>query len=143
MQNFHEGFSTGESSHYMVNPNAMKKIKQVVPDIKLIVLLRNPIDRAYSHYRLEVKQKRENLTFEEALEIEDKRISNEIEKMVKQNIFSEKFYYWSYKFQGCYYNFLEKWFELFPKNQFLIIESNELYNNPSFVFEKIFKFTKK
>src|SRR5205807_9139589 len=49
-------FITGEASpYYLFHPHAPKRIAKILPQVKLVVLLRNPIDRAYSHYYHEVR----------------------------------------------------------------------------------------
>ena len=67
---------------YLIHPHAAKRISKLYPNVKLIVLFRNPIDRAYSHYEQEtIYAGRETLSFEEAIEKENERISHEYEKM--------------------------------------------------------------
>ena len=57
-------------------------MRGLVPEAKLIVLVRNPVDRAFSHYQHEVALGREPLSFEEALEAEDERLRGEEEHML-------------------------------------------------------------
>lgn len=60
---------TGEASpYYLFHPLAATRIARVLPRVKLIAILRNPVDRAYSHYHHNAKYKRETLSFEAALE---------------------------------------------------------------------------
>src|SRR5215471_396843 len=73
-------FITGEASpYYIFHPHAPRRIAQVLPHVKIIALLRNPIDRAYSQHWLEVKGKYETLPFEEAIKREPERIAGEHE----------------------------------------------------------------
>ena len=59
---------TGETSpYYIIHPHAPRRIAQAKPDVKILILLRNPGDRAYSHYNLEVKIGHEKLSFEDAI----------------------------------------------------------------------------
>ena len=70
-------FLTGESTPaYFHNPLVPKRVKQLLPKVKLIFLLRNPIERAFSHYKHNKKLNFENLTFEEAIKIESKRLED-------------------------------------------------------------------
>jgi hypothetical protein len=65
----------GEASTlYLYCPGTAERIRSLVPDAKLIVVLRQPADRAYSHYIMMVRSGREWLSFEEALEQERTRI---------------------------------------------------------------------
>src|SRR5690606_13433578 len=62
------GKVAGEASpHYMCFDKCASRIHEHFPDVKLVAVLRNPIDRAYSHYRMALRRKREDRTFEEAI----------------------------------------------------------------------------
>ena len=52
---------------YMMHPEVPSRIKQICPDVKMIAILRDPIERAYSHYHMAVRLKKETRTFEEAI----------------------------------------------------------------------------
>jgi hypothetical protein len=60
---------------------------RTLPDAKLIVPLRNPVERAYSHYQHQVRSRTENLSFEDALASEKERIQGEAEKLLKDDRF--------------------------------------------------------
>ncbi len=74
-----KGFAVrGEASHnYLYYADvAAPRIHEAVPDVKLVAVLRNPIDRAFSHYMLHVRNEREHAeSFAAALELEDARVS--------------------------------------------------------------------
>src|SRR5579859_2819290 len=81
-------FLTGEASpYYLFHPHAPRRIKAALPNAKLIVLLRNPIDRAYSQHWLEVMGKYESLSFEEAIQSEPERTAGELDKMLTDENF--------------------------------------------------------
>src|SRR5258706_8298254 len=76
-------FVTGEASaYYLFHPHVPKRVAQTLPHVKLVVLLRNPIDRAYSQYNFEVELGRETLSFEDALTHEEERTAKEREKIL-------------------------------------------------------------
>ena len=76
----HHQVITGEATpNYILHPNTKKRIKNLIPKAKIIVILRNPVDRAYSHYNHNVRRKLENLSFEEA--IQEKRFEGEEDKI--------------------------------------------------------------
>ena len=106
-----KSFLTGEATpRYLFHPHSPKRVHQVIPNVKLIVLLRNPIDRAYSHYQMEVDHGDEKLTFEEAIEKEEERITTDLERMEKdENFYSVNFYRKSYLTRGKYFNQLKRW----------------------------------
>lgn len=136
---------TGEASpYYIFYPLAPHRISQLLPRVKLIVLLRNPVDRAYSHYWHEVRRGNETLSFEEAIEREPERLWGERERL----IFHDGAYYsaahqqFSYLARGIYVDQLTVWLRLFPKEQFLILRSEEFYADPATTLNRIFAFLK-
>ena len=133
---------TGEATpRYLHYPHAPKRVFNLVPNVKLIVLLRNPIDRSYSHYQMEVDSGHEELSFEDAIDQEKQKIVHDMKKMEKdENFYSVNFYRKSYLDRGIYADQLKRWFEFFPKEQFLIIQSEDLYSNTPKVYEKVLKF---
>lgn len=127
-------FITGESSpYYLFHPHVPKRVAQAVPQAKLIVLLRNPIDRAYSQYNHEVDGGRETLpTFEEAIDREEERIAKEREKLLHDEYYvSEHHRHHSYLAKGMYVDQLLNWMTYFPREQFLILRSEDFYANPA------------
>ena len=139
---FNKKFITGEATpRYFNHPLAPKRIAKLMPKVKIIILLRNPIDRAYSHYQMEWDYRREKLTFEKAIQEEEKRIEGEFEKMEKiENYYSPKYYWFSHLTAGMYINQIKRWMQFFEKEQFLIIKSEDLYEGPSSTFNQVLKF---
>lgn len=141
----HQKFITGEATpRYIDNPHVPKRIKSVTPNAKFILMLRNPIDRAFSHYIMLKNNKikdLEPLTFEDAIEKEQERIEEEFHKMeINSAYHSEDYYLYGYLDRGIYVKKLEKWFEYFSPDQFLIINSEDFFNNPSKIYEDTVKF---
>ncbi len=133
---------TGEASpYYLFHPHAAKRVASLLPRIKLIVLLRNPIDRAYSHYQHTVRRGKEDLSFEDAIQNEETRLKKEKELLLlDENYFSFEYQYYSYLARGIYWEQLERWFCYFPREQFLIIPSESFLKNPADVFPKVVRF---
>jgi len=113
----------------------------------MIVLLRNPVDRAYSNWGIQYATDRpvEFLSFEEAIEEEEKRLgeipylSNELVSKLSFESF-HRFLLSSYKRRGMYAEQLKRYYELFPKDQILIVKSEDWFNKPKQVFERIITF---
>ena len=127
-------FITGESSpYYLFHPHVPRRVAKAVPHAKLIVLLRNPVDRAYSQYNHEVDGGRETLaTFEEAIDCEETRIAKEREKLLQDEFYvSEHYRHHSYLAKGIYVDQLLNWMSYFPKEQFLILRSEDFYARPA------------
>jgi len=135
-------FVTGEASpYYIFHPLTPYRISKMLPKIKLIAILRNPIDRAYSHYYFEKKLGIEKLSFEEVIKEESKRLYGETEK-IKNNKFYNSFNHQNYSYlaRGKYYDQLKIWYKLFAKEQILIICSEDFYENPNLVTNNALKF---
>ena len=109
--------------------------------MKLIVILRNPIDRAYSHYQEIVRKNLENLSFEEAIKKENERLEGEKEKILSNPKYnSSNYWVYSYLSTGIYIQQLKTWFDFFSKNQFLTLKTEDLENHPEQVLNEIFSF---
>ena len=131
----------GESSPYLNYPHSAKRVFSVVPDVKLVAILRNPIDRAYSSWKMETEFGYENLSFEEGIKEEENRIGKEIEKVLEnENYWSLPLFRYSYLERGKYAKNLKSWFEIFPKDQFLIISSEDFSSKPQETVNNIFQF---
>lgn len=123
---------TGEASpYYLFHPNAAKRVAKTLPQVKLIVLLRNPVNRAYSQYNHQRHQKGvEPLSFEDALECEEQRLNGEEAKILRDDKYSSfNHRHYSYLSRSKYIEQLPSWMDLFPKEQFLILKSEDLYSN--------------
>ncbi len=133
---------TGEGSpYYLFYPHAAWRVSQCVPHAKLIVLLRNPVDRAYSHYHHQVRLGLEELTFEQALDLEAERLVGEFEKLIAEpDAYSFNYQNYSYCARGMYADQLERWFRYFPREQFLIVASEQFYRAPASSFARVLDF---
>lgn len=119
---------TGEASpSYLSHPLVPKRVAQVVPEARLIALLRNPVDRAYSHYQQVVRKGREHLTFEEAIAGKKWRSSGEETRSVKGELLDGLDDDCEYLSRGIYVDQLLRWSSFFPEEQLLVIKSEDLY----------------
>ena len=136
-------FLTGEgSTQYYWYPHAPKRVKSLLPNVKIILLLRNPIDRSYSQYQMEFSKGNEELSsFEDAIELENERIQDEYEKMLQdENYYSKKYTIQSYITKSIYVNYIEEWLKYFPREQFLFLNSEEFNSDTSKVYKKTLNF---
>ena len=134
-----EKLISGESSpYYLYHPLSPKRVAAVLPAAKFFIVLRNPVDRAISNYNHRVKAGQEQLPIEIAFEKEAERIAGEEKKLYSGEInFSFEHYYHSYITRGIYHIQIRRWQELFSKEQFLILESSELFDRPEVAFLKV------
>ena len=115
----------GEASpYYVFHPEAPERILAAVPQAKFILLLRNPVDRAYSQYQMKVERGLETLPFAEAIEREPERLA------ATDDPLDPAWRHHSYLARGVYVNQIKRWFEYFPRDQFLIIKSEDFYAEP-------------
>ncbi|UCG37660.1 MAG: sulfotransferase domain-containing protein [Candidatus Bathyarchaeota archaeon] len=133
---------TGESSpYYLFHPHVPNRILETAPQVKLIVILRNPVDRAYSHYHHERRLGFEALSFEEAIRREEERLEGELERMIRDEKYhSFNHQHYSYLSRGIYVDQIRAWMNLFPKNQILILKSEDFHNDPRTVYNETVKF---
>jgi hypothetical protein len=133
---------TGEATpYYLYHPLVPERIVRTLPDVKLIALLRNPVERAYSHYNMNCRQQKESLSFEEAIECEEERLRGEYARLEQGEIeFSENHYKFGYLFRGIYVDRLKLWHEYFPPERLLVLRSEDLYEDPPAVLDQVIDF---
>ena len=112
-----------------LNDGKFRRIYDYNPDMKLIAILRNPIDRAFSNWNMEKQRKRETRTFLDSIKYEIENIDN-----IKQ---SRTF---SYLQRGFYSKQINRILKLFKKDQLLCIKNENLRNEPNLVLNKISNF---
>lgn len=129
----------GEASPgYLFHPLAPERVRATVPHAKLIVLLRDPVDRALSHYHHEVALGREALSFEEAIEAEPGRTRGEEERLLRDpGYFSHAWWDHTYLARGRYAEQLERWLSVFPREQLLVVGSDELAAEPARAYAQV------
>ena len=105
------------------------RIKSVYSDLKFIVMLRDPVARAWSQYWHEVNfNMSENLPFLDALKRENNTLENQ--------------YFHSYLQTGHYAEHLKRWFDLFGRDNFFIVQSENFYKDPDYWFKAVQAFLK-
>ncbi len=137
-------FLSGEGSpYYLFHPLVPQRLYEAFPETKLIVLLRDPVDRAISHYYWEVRIGCEPLSLEEAIAQEPQRLQGETEKILADGTyFSFNHQHYSYLARGIYVDQLQHWMKFFPKEQFLILKSEDLYSNSAEIVNQVCDFLK-
>lgn len=125
-------FLVGEASpYYIFHPLVPERVRLHIPEAKLIVMLRDPVARAWSQYHHEVRLGFEQLSFEEALAAETERLAGEVDRMRSdETYYSYNHQHYTYLSRGIYVDQLQAWMELFPREQFLILESEAFFANP-------------
>jgi hypothetical protein len=132
----------GEASpDYLFHPLAPARVAHDLPEAKLIVLLRNPIDRAFSHYWHQFKRGHETLPFGDAVAAEPDRLAGELDRILADPSYvSFERHHHSYLARGVYVDQLAAWMELIPPDRFLIERSEDLFGYPPTVFKRVLEF---
>ena len=131
---------TGEDTpFYFWNPVAAKRIQKLLPNIKLISILRNPIDRAYSEYQDVVSSESNSPSFETFIENEINTRRKDSSLITEENfeIFNQKN---SYLLKGIYVDQLKIWAGLFPKEQIFTLSTENLNSEPITALESVFQY---
>ena len=133
---------TGEASPcYVFHPDVARRVSVTIPQVKLILMLRNPIDRAYSHYHHEVRLGYETATFEDAIDREFERIEGEKAKILDdKSYYSSSYMHYSYLSRGIYIDQVRAWNERFPQEQILLLRSEDFFANTAAVMSQVYAF---
>lgn len=130
-----DSFTYDATANYFEEIRSAKRIKNFDPKAKVIVILRNPVYRAWSHYKMAVKYGFETKTFKEALELEDARIKSNTKE---HNFALQRL---GYRAKGEYINFLPEWKETFGEN-FHLVFYEHLFSENETSLKKIHEFLK-
>jgi hypothetical protein len=132
----------GEASpEYLLHPLAAERTFATIPHGKFVVSLRNPVDRAYSHHNVSRARGYEPLTFEEAIDNEESRLTGEVDRLVEDPKYEGfKYFRYSYLLRGHYADQLQGWFGIFPREQFLIIQAEDFFAEPANVMKEVTDF---
>lgn len=122
---------------YMFNPLAPGRMAELVPDAKLIVLLRDPVERAISHYFHEVRRGREDLPIMDALHAEQERLTAAI---ATNNYKDLRWINQSYVKRGRYAEQLQCLFASFDRSRVLVIDSADFFSDPGRVLSQVLDF---
>jgi hypothetical protein len=120
------------SGYYLYHPFALERLARDLPGTKLVVMLRDPVERAFSAWKHEYARGFEHESFERALALEDKRLAGEIDRM-REDIRYESLphRHHSYRHRGHYAEQLERAFGLFPPGQVHVVSSEAYFAEPA------------
>lgn len=120
-------------TYLLIDQEAPKRILDYNPDMKIIIMLREPVERSYSSYIYAINNGHENktTTYRDAFNLEKEKIS-EKDIIIKNNL--------GHFYSGLYYKHVKCWMQFFPKENFLLIKTNDLKENYQEVLKKVSKF---
>ena len=115
---------TGEATpEYLPHRHAAERMARVIPQARLIALLRNPVDRTFSDYQQSVRKGREPRTFEEAMDYDN--LDEAPRKFLSKSIYVDQ---------------LVRWSEYFPKEQMLVLKSEDFFEDPAGTLKPVLSF---
>jgi len=125
------GINLDSSPYYLFHPLAAQRAHELLPDAKLIVMLRDPVRRAYSHYWHERDKRRETLSFKDALDAEQQRIARDADRLARGEIDSSRDHRrYSYVARGRYAEQLECWLAFYPARQLRVVRFESFVQEP-------------
>lgn len=122
---------------YLFNPLVAQRIHQCTPNAKIIILLRDPVERAISHYYHVKRHGFESLSFEEALNKEQQRLAP---CYVNSNFKDPAFRLYSYQARGMYLQQIKSYYQHFNQSQILILNSDDLFSQAKIIIQKVLEF---
>lgn len=121
--------AVGESSvFYLYYPGTAERIREEIPDAKILIILRNPVDRAFSAYMHLIRDEREHLPLDQALAAEASRKEMDYEPM------------WLYQELGFYSEQVQRYLEVFGPSQVKVVVFEDFIARPQAVLKDVFQF---
>lgn len=126
--------------YYLFHPQAPKRVKELLPQVRLIVLLRDPVERAISQYFHSRRLGFETLNIEEAFAVESRRLLGADDQLLLKDGIHKSHQEHSYISRSRYEKQVPRWLNLFSENQLLVLRSEDFFHSPEYVWEKVLKF---
>jgi hypothetical protein len=133
---------TGDAAPYLLyHPLAPAWAGREVPDARIVAMLRDPVERAFSHYWDRVKNGVETLSFEAAVDAEAQRLAGEQERLLADPSTPRPAHeHFSYLDRGRYAVQLRRWLGHFPSSQVLVVRCEDFSAEPAEVFARVCAF---
>lgn len=129
-----------DTPDYIFHPQCALRAASLVPNARLILLVRDPVTRAFSHYWHEVRQGHEKLSFDEAIERETERLAGEYERIETNPLeYRHNFMHCSYLERGKYADQLDRWMKFFPREHLLVLKAESFFKNPVAGMRRVFE----
>lgn len=129
------------SGYYLYHPFAIERLARDLPAAKLVVMLRDPVERAFSAYKHESARGYERESFEEALALEDSRLAGEVDRMREDPTYESLAHrHHSYRHRGHYAEQLERVYSFFPREQVHVLESEDWFDEPERESDRLLAF---
>ena len=141
LQRLGQGAVTGEATpYYLYHQAAAERIAGLVPRALLIAVLRDPADRAISHYFHSVRTGMDTRPIRQAFAEENAYVQAEEKHVLRDDYTSDQHRMWSYVARGHYAQQLEEYFKRFSRQQMLILQSEEFFADPQIAVREVTEF---
>jgi hypothetical protein len=125
------GLNLDSSPYYLFHPAVPRRMHELLPDARLVVLLRDPARRAYSQYWHERDKGREDLSFEAAIDAEPARLGRSEEMLASGELArSHEHQRHSYLARGRYAEQLERWYGIYPRDRVHVVRFEDFVKEP-------------
>jgi hypothetical protein len=129
------------TANYMFHPLAPERINRDLPGVRLLVLVRDPVERAYSAHAHQVGFGFETEPFERALELEDARLEGELKRiMADPGYQSFSFDHHTYRARGHYTDQLDHLERIFGRDRIHVIDSGDFFAAPGPAYVQVLHF---
>ena len=129
------------TTSYLTSPFVAERVAKEIPNVKIIVLLRNPTSRAWSDYNASQKKDASEEEFQTYIDDELQELeSSDFEEKVSKNDYNMSEPFSNFIKKGLYSVYLKKWLKLFPRENFLFIFTESFSKDENKVFKQIFNF---
>ncbi|WP_226561900.1 sulfotransferase family protein [Salipiger thiooxidans] len=126
-----------DSSPMMYHEAIPERAAEVLPDARIIMILREPVARTFSHYRHNFARQRETLSFEEALAAEEDRIRHSPEDLLTENERALQYRAFSYKERSRYDTQLERWWAAYGRDRVKVLIFEEFIQDPQAAVDEV------
>ena len=135
------GLTFEATPDYLFHPRAAERAAATVPDARIVVLLREPVERAISHWQHMTRLGFETQSFGDAVASESERVDAAFADVAAGRAIDEgPLLRFSYRSRGCYDEQLGRWFEHYPRERVLVLRSEELFADPETSVRRLERF---
>ena len=133
---------TGEATPtYLEHPQVPERVRRLVPNARLICILRDPVDRAHSLHQLKTRTGEETLSLDEAIDREEREMDRELARVAADDrYFSPLLHHNAYVWGGIYVDHLQRWTKAFPRDQLLVLSSDDYRTAHEATFWRVLEF---
>jgi hypothetical protein len=129
------------SGYYSFHPWAASRIAADLPDVRLVLMVRDPVERAYSAHKHELERGFETESFERALELEDARIEPQLRRMMADpDYVSPVHRHQAYRRRGQYVDQIERLHRAVGPHRVHVVQSEDFFARPEEVYRELIEF---